>query len=198
MIKHDIAAEGAQQLVIRLRCEAFEKAVLFTVLAYAVNYIAAVQIFPDHLVNRIDVVLKVSVDRYGNISCVSDCHQPGEERVLVAAVPAELNACENAVVEAEFFYNAPRPVARAIIHEYDSAACGNITVFGENPDFQGEAARRLPQDFFLVIARNYNKKRIVQFKPPLSESIVILPWNILSKSIRRRKQFILESDNSVC
>ena len=128
--------------------------------AHAVDYVVPRVVLVQEAVYRLYVVLQVGVHRYDHIGVLAGRHQPGQQRVLMPAVAAELYAAEQGVGLSGLLYQLPGAVARAVVHQHYAAVGGNAPAGYQRAQLVAQPARGFGQYFFLVVARHHNVKPV--------------------------------------
>ena len=156
VIKHNLRAHCAEQLVEAFRREALEERVGITLGAHAVDDFAAVKVRIHHRVHGVDIVLPVAVDADGDVAAVFRLHQPCPDRPLVPSVAALRNALEARVFRGQRRDNLPRLVLAAVVDEQNAALVADFPRVCELTHLVAEHAAGNRQYAFFVVAGNHN------------------------------------------
>ena len=158
VVEDDLGPHGGEELVEALGGEALEEGVGLPAGAHAVDHLAAVEIGVDHLVHSVDVVLTVAVDGDGDVTLVARLHEPGEHRVLVAAVAALADADIVLVLCGELADDLPGLVLAAVVDEEDAAVLGDLARGAQVPELLQEQRSGQRKDRLLIVAGDDDKK----------------------------------------
>ena len=101
-----------------------------------------------------DIVLAVTVDGDRDIRPVLCFHQTGQDRVLVAPVPALADPRKSVIFTGQAGDDLPCPVPAAVIHKQDSAVRADPACPGQELQLLQEHAGSQRQDLFFVVAGN--------------------------------------------
>ena len=156
MVIHDLRAHGGKKLIKALSRCALEERVAFALRAHAVNHLAAAEVFVDHPVHGVNVVLTVAVDGYGDITAILRLHQTGENGVLVAAVAALAYADAALVRLCKTGYDVPSAVPASVVNEQKTAVGGYFALGSKLPEFIEKHGSRYWKHLLLVIAGDHN------------------------------------------
>ena len=112
---------GPHDLVEPFRRGALEEGILLAGGADTVDHLIALQVAVHHLVNGIDIVLKVGVHGDGGVALALDRHESRHEGVLMALVAGEADAAEDGVGLMQVADHLPGAVLGAVVDENDLA-----------------------------------------------------------------------------
>ena len=135
MIEYDLCAHGIHDMIKALGGKSFKEGVCFALGAHAVHDLGTLQVFVDHAIHRVDVVLTVAVNRNGNVALVLGLHQTGENGVLMAAVAALADADIMRVLACKITDELPSAVFGAVVDEADAALVTDFSGRGKAVDF---------------------------------------------------------------
>lgn len=148
-------SEMLHQTVEEHRRAALESRVPVPAAAYPVDDVAAfLRIFLQHLIGRLDIILKIRIHGNGDVAVIHRIHQPCQKRILMAAVPAEAQAAENRIRLMQIPYHFPGTVGRTVVHKKDAAVRTDGPCLRQLLIFMQKALRCLRKDLFFVVAWN--------------------------------------------
>ena len=124
MVVHRLRAQSGDQLVESLCSKSFERRIGCSSPAHTVDNLRPGEILLNHFLNRVDVVLQISVNADQRIAI--RCEQAGDKRILVAAVSRKLDAKELLGILRQFAYDWPGPVRASIVNEPNRAIAGDL------------------------------------------------------------------------
>ena len=155
VVEHDVDAEQPQELVVALGRRALEEGVLVALVAHAVDDVAALHVFLHEAVDGVDVVLQVGVHADRAVAQRHGGHQPGEQRVLVAAVVRELHAVHVGDRGAVLGNERPGLVAAAVVHVEDAALAVDLPGADHRVQLFGQPLGGFGQHGLLVVAGDH-------------------------------------------
>ena len=158
VVVNEIGAEELHKAVVRAGGRALEERIGGARGAHAADDAAALFVFFDHFIHRVDVVLQIGVDADGDVAPGARPHEPRGERVLVAAVADLAQTGEVRVAFVERADDAPRRVLRAVVHEHDAALRRDGARVDQIAELFPEHRRGERQSLFLVVAGHDNIK----------------------------------------
>ena len=153
VVEHDVRPQQVHQVVKPLGGKALEKGVGVPAAAHPVDHLGPGQVFADHLVHGVDVVLAVAVDGDGHVrAVVPGLHQPGQHGGLVAPVAALADADVVLVLAGKLADQLPGGVPAAVVHKADPAFAAHQARRGQVLHLLQKLRRSDGQDFLLVVA----------------------------------------------
>ena len=121
MVVYRINSQSLHHLIKKLRSGALEKCVRLTLISDSVYYIVSFIVFVHHLVNGIDIILKIGIHGNDHIGIFLSDHKPCKQRVLMTAVPAQVYAVKQPVLIMQRLDYAPRGIPGAIVDKHHLA-----------------------------------------------------------------------------
>ena len=156
MIVDNIGTEHAHQAVKRLRRGTLPEGIGLPVIAHTVHNVRAVQICRNHAIDRIDIILPVTVHADRNIAFLRRRLQSCQKRILMTAVAAERDARADGVLLRQTADQLPCPIGTAVIDKQHTAVLMDHACLYQLRQLADKQRRGYGQHRFLIIARNYN------------------------------------------
>ena len=151
MVEHDVRAKGAHGTVEGLCSKALEKGVRGAVLAHAIDDVCTHCVLFQHGINRIDIILQVSIhtDRYIRIGAHG--HETREQRILVPFIVCEIDPRKERAALRTAANEFPCTVTAAIVDEGDAALRIDLARIHQLSQLALQFIRRISQHFLLVV-----------------------------------------------
>ena len=147
----DIHAQRLHQAIEHQRRAALEGGIGIAPVAHAIDHIASFPVLFDKAVHGIHIVLQIRIHRNGHVAAAPRGHQPGQQRVLVAPVAAELDPLKQRVFLVQGADQLPGAVAAAVIHQKDAALRRDQALPGQLSHLFHKPARGFRQHLLLVV-----------------------------------------------
>ena len=154
VVEDDVHPHAAHQPVEHQRSFPLEEGVLFPFAAHTVDDFAALAVLLDELVHGVHVVLQIRIHGNADVAAVPGRHQPGQQRVLVAPVPAQLHALEQGIFLVQAGNQLPCAVLAAVVYQQHLAVLGDEPLFHQAAHFDHQPPGRFRQHFFFIITGN--------------------------------------------
>ena len=178
MVVDKIHPHGLHEAVIALGGEPLKEGILRSGGANTINDFAALLIFIQHPIYRINVILQIRIHGDDHIAVPCCLFHAGQQSVLMATVAAQLNAGEGFILPVECGNDFPCAVGRTIVHEQHPAVRGNPA--GSHQFFQLclQPLGRFRKHFLFLVAGDDNIQSIHGI--PSFLKAVYLPFEPLS------------------
>ena len=121
VVKNRVRPHPFHELVEAFGGEALEEGVGFPLAADAVDDLRPGQVFVNHCIHGIYVVLPVAVDGNGDIAFAPGFHQACQQRVLVAPVPAQADAFVVFILFGKLANEIPGAIFATVVDEQHPA-----------------------------------------------------------------------------
>ena len=162
MVEHDIYAQCLHDLIEALGGKALEEGIRIALAAHAVHDIVALVIVIDHLIHRVDIVLKVCVHGDDHVRVIDRSQQTRQQRVLMAAVAGKVDAGEHIrFLLVKLADDLPGIIAGAVVDEHHAALFADFAFALELIHLLAQALARFRQNLLLLITGNDDVKRIL-------------------------------------
>ena len=155
MVFYDINTESGHQLIESAGGIAFEGSVGSTGASDTVNYVAALVIFFNELVDGINVVLEVGIERNSHIAAVFSIGKTGEEGVLMTSVTGKLESFKKLGGLEEGGDDLPSFILTSVVYEKDTAFGRYGSLRDESLKLFKHLFRRLGESLLFVVAGNH-------------------------------------------
>ena len=154
MVEHQICSHVLHHFIKALRGTLFEQGIRLSGTADTVDDVVSGFILCNHLIDRINIVLQIRVQRNGHVAVFFHRHQPRQQSVLVSAVAGKGNSLIDRIFRVKLLDQFPCPVFGAVIHKHDPALFCYFSGSHQRLHFFQQLPCGFRQHFFLIIARN--------------------------------------------
>ena len=156
MIEHHIRPQRLHHFVKTLGGGSFEPGVRLALGAHAVHHVHARQVFVDHRVHGVDVVLAVAVDGNGHVGQVLGGHQARQQSVLMAAVAGKADSPVMLVRFSQASDDVPGLILGTVVDEQYAAFVRYLARCGKVFDFFQEHAAGQGQHGLFIVTGNHD------------------------------------------
>lgn len=156
VIEHHIRSQRLHHFVKALGGGSFEPGVRLALGAHAVHHVHARQVFVDHRVHGVDVVLAVAVDGNGHVGQVLGGHQARQQSVLMAAVAGKADAPVMLVRFSQASDDVPGLILGTVVDEQYAAFVRYLARCGKVFDFFQEHAAGQGQHGLFIVTGNHD------------------------------------------
>ena len=156
VIEHHIRSQRLHHFVKALGGGSFEPGVRLALGAHAVHHVHARQVFVDHRVHGVDVVLAVAVDGNGHVGQVLGGHQARQQSVLMAAVAGKADAPVVLVRFSQASDDVPGLILGTVVDEQYAAFVRYLARCGKVFDFFQEHATGQGQHGLFIVTGNHD------------------------------------------
>ena len=153
MVEHALHAHRLLHLVESLCREALHQGVSLTRHLHAIHDVVARVALVDHLLQRSQVVLQVSIDGHHGIGPFPCGHHAGHDGVLMTYVTAQVDAFHETVLRVQLLNDFPCAVFRAVVHEHHHAVVADFPFSNHVVEELCQPFHRVFQHLFLIITR---------------------------------------------
>ena len=155
VVKHNVHTHPFHHMIKTFCCRFLKERVLFPAASHSVNDIISGFKFFQHLVDRIDIILKIRIQCNRHIAMFFRIHQPRKHRILVPPVTGKGQSAADHIFPMKFADQYPRLIFGTVIDIKDPAFFMDHSALHQRCHLFQKLPVRLRKHFLLIVARHH-------------------------------------------